>query len=293
MDDNASRRDSARRLAPITASSNHSHNRLPSFSHLAQVDVTPDRHLRNADTWSQSIPEFRKGAIPALARQGAFSGRPRSHSYASNARPTPLSPLVHRMDIDEPTPPPDERALSTTSSAQRSEGQTSSTPSKGGKHYHRVAPGFHHAPQSAGPSKPAMLSPPISPPSPPLTTSSSEPNLSNYAMSAAGTIAQDHSILPSTMDKDIDEYIAASMVLDLSRAGLVQEAQEELDNLFGRKGDPIQLLLDAHQTRRQELLAEWGQDAKTLLTDKSLERFHMRCMILDIDRQVKLLQLLR
>ena len=80
------------------------------------------------------------------------------------------------------------------------------------------------------------------------------------------------------------------MFLDLKNAGLVQEAREEIDHLFGLKGDPVQLSLDALRHRRQSLLAEWGEDAKTLLKDKSLERFHMRLMILDIDSRVRQLQ---
>lgn len=83
------------------------------------------------------------------------------------------------------------------------------------------------------------------------------------------------------------------MMLELRKAGLRQEAQVEVDNLLGLQGDPIQLSLGALHQRRQSLLAEWGQDAATLLKDKSLERFHMRLMILDIDSQIRLREISR
>lgn len=293
MDDNASWSDGGRRLAPIAAPSRNLHNRLPPFAHLAQVGLVPNERLPYAEPYSQSIPELRTSASPAVARQTAFSGRPRGRSYALKPRTTHSSPLVNSIDVDEPSTPSYQDATSVTSSIHSFEGPSSNKHRKSGRRSQKVASATHDIPRSAWALKPALLTPPISPPSPPLTSSSSEPNLSTYATSAVETIAQDKSILPSTIDKNIDEYITASMVLDLSRAGLVQEAREEIDNLFGLQGDSIQSSLDALYTRRQELLAEWGQDAKTLLTDKSLERFHMRLMILDIDSRVRLLQVPR
>jgi len=273
------------RLATCTTGCLHS----PNWHRYVWCQI---RNRLFADIYSQSIPELRSSASPAFARQTAISSRPRSRSHAFNPRRPPPSPLVNSIDINEP-PTPSRHAASATSSILSLEESGSNTHRKGGRRSQKVVSATHDIPRSVWQSKPAVLTPPISPPSPPLTSSSSEPILSTYATSAVETITQDKSILPSTIDKNIDEYIAASMVLDLSRAGLVQEAREEIDNLFGLQGDSIQLSLDALQSRRQELLAEWGQDANTLLTDKSLERFHMRLMILDIDSRVRLLQVPR
>jgi len=293
MNESVSWRDGGRRLAPIAEPARNLHNTLPSFAHLAQVGTVPNEKLPYAEIYAQSIPELRTSASTALARQTALSSRSRSRSHAFNPSRPPSSPLVNSIDVNEPPTPSHQHAASTTSSIHSFEGPSPNPHRKRGKHSQKVVSATHEIPRSAWQPKPAMLTPPISPPSPPLTSSSSEPNLSTYATSAVETITHDKSILPSTIDKNIDEFIAASMVLDLSRAGLVQEAREEIDNLFGLQGDSIQSSLDALQTRRQELLAEWGQDAKTLLTDKSLERFHMRLMILDIDSRVRLLQVPR
>ena len=83
------------------------------------------------------------------------------------------------------------------------------------------------------------------------------------------------------------------MVLDVKKTGLVQEAQEETNSLFGSKGDPTQIELEALQRRREALLTEWGQDAETLLKDKSLSTFNRRMQIMEIDRRIKLLQIPR
>lgn len=293
MNENVSWRDGDRRLAPIAEPARNMHNSLPSFAHLAQVGLVPNQELPHADIHSQSIPELRTSASPAFARQASFSSRPRSRSHAFNPGRHPSSPLVNSIGINEPPTPSHQHAASTTSSIRSFEGPSLNPHRKRGKYSQQGTSATHDIPRSAWQPKPAIPTPPILPPSPPLTSSSSEPNLSTYATSAVETITQDKSILPSTIDKNIDEFIAASMVLDLSRAGLVQEAQEEIDNLFGLQGDSIQSSLEALQTRRQELLAEWGQDAKTLLKDKSLERFHMRLMILDIDSRVRLLKVPR
>jgi len=299
MNENDSWRDGGRRLAPIAEPARDLHNTLPSFAHLAQVRTVPNEKLPYAERYAQSIPELRTSASTALARQTAFarqtalSSSSRSRSHAFNPSRPPSSPLVNSIDINEPPTPSHQHAASTTSSIHFFEGPSPNPHRKRGKYSQKVVSATHEKSRSAWQPKPAMLTPPISPPSPPLTSSSSEPNLSTYATSAVETITQDKSILPSTIDKNIDEFIAASMVLDLSRAGLIQEAREEIDNLFGLQANSIQSSLDALQTRRQELLAEWGQDAKTLLTDKSLERFHMRLMILDIDSRVRLLQVPR
>lgn len=289
MNENISWRDGGRRLAPIAEPARNVYNSLPSFAHLAQVGLVPSQELPHADIHSQSIPELRTSASPAFARQAAFSSRPRSRGHAFDPGRHPSSPLVNSINTSEPPPPSHERAASTTSSIRPFEGPSLNPYRKRGKHSQKGTSATNDIPRSTWQPKPAIQTAPILPPSPPLTSSSSEPNLSTYATSAVETITQDKSILPSTIDKNIDEFIAASMVLDLSRPGLVQEALEEIDNLFGLQGDSIPSSLEALQTRRQELLAEWGQDANTLLKDKSLERFHMRLMILDIDSRVRLL----
>lgn len=293
MNENVTWRDDGRRLAPIAEPAHNLHNRLPSFAHLAQVRLVQNVESPDADIYSQSIPELRSSASPALARQTAISSRQRNRSHAFNPGRHPSSPLVNSIDINDPPTPSYQHAGSTSSSLQSFEGPSPSPYRKRGKHSQKGAFVNHDIPRSAWQTKPAMPTPPISPPSPPLTSSSSEPNLSTYATSAVETINQDKSILPAAIDKNIDEFLGVSMVLDLGRAGLLQEARKEIDNLFGLPGDSIQSLLEALQTRRRELLAEWGQDAKTLLADKSLERFHMRLMILDIDSRVRLLKVPR
>ena len=91
----------------------------------------------------------------------------------------------------------------------------------------------------------------------------------------------------------MDEYVATLMFLELRKTGMVQEAHEEINSLFGVKGDPVQSTLTGLKRRRQSLLTAWGQDEHTLLNDRSLERFHMRLMILEIDHRVRLLQIPR
>ena len=150
----------------------------------------------------------------------------------------------------------------------------------------------HEVPRSAWQPKTATL-PPIAPPSPPLTSSSSERNQSTCAASTADTIANDQSMLPSVLEENMDEYVATLMFLELRKTGMVQEAHEEINSLFGMKVDPVESTLAGLKRRRQSLLTAWGQDEHTLFNDKSLERFHMRLMILEIDHRVRLLQIPR
>ena len=81
------------------------------------------------------------------------------------------------------------------------------------------------------------------------------------------------------------------MLLDLRSRKLLDKVREELDDLFGITKDPVQLILESLYQRRQALLAEWGVDYKTCLNDCSLERFSRRCEILDIDNQVRVLEM--
>lgn len=131
------------------------------------------------------------------------------------------------------------------------------------------------------------------PPSPPLTSYSSEPNLSMHGTSTVSTITADvvcdKSLPESNGNENIDEMITTLIRLDYINTGLVQGARDELDSLFGKKGDPIEREIEAQEARRQSLLTAWGQDPATLLRDKTLANYSMRCMILDIDRRLKIL----
>lgn len=98
-------------------------------------------------------------------------------------------------------------------------------------------------------------------------------------------------MVTSTTCQTLQEYIDTLMLLDLKSRELLWKIRGELETLYGIKKDPIQLILESLYQRRQALLAEWGVDHKTCLDDRSLERFSRRCEILDIDNQVRVLEL--
>ncbi|KAL8826145.1 MAG: hypothetical protein Q9191_003983 [Dirinaria sp. TL-2023a] len=237
---------------------------------------------------AESSSELGSNSRPALARHTQLCNRPRSRGQVSVPRPTPSSPLVYCIDVNNSP----RSSLEERPSFEHSEDSESHDSRKDKKGPLNITPVVQHNLKATyGQPDPIMLSPPMSPPSlqepsPPLTSPIWTPG-SNTTKS----LGHDAAIVTSTTCQTLQEYIETLMLLDLKSRELLRKIREELENLYGIKKDPIQLILESLYQRRQALLAEWGVDHKTCLDDRSLERFSRRCEILDIDNQVRVLEL--
>lgn len=265
------RQAGGRQLPPITASSANWPRRLPSLSQVAEPSS-----------------ELGSNPRPALARHTLLSNRPRSRGQVSATRLTPSSPLAYCIDVDDSP----RSSLEERPPFERSEELGNRDICNEKKGPLNVTPVVRNTFKTAhGQPDPIMLSPPMSPPSPQVPTPPLASPIWTPPSTATKSSVYDATMVTSTTCQTLQEYIDTLMLLDLKSRELLDKVREELDSLYGIKTDPIQLMLESLYERRQALLTEWGVDYKTCLDDRSLEQFPRRCEILDIDNQVRVLQL--
>lgn len=135
--------------------------------------------------------------------------------------------------------------------------------------------------------EPVMLSPPQSPPSPQLPSTLAEDGPTESCTNDMDQ-ASPHSPLDINSCHTVEEYI-----LGLTTSEMLRPRLDEILHLiwqrFGVRIEPLRLKLDILHNQRQGLLASFGDDAKAVLDDPSLDTYQKRLMLNDIDNQLRLL----
>ena len=148
--------------------------------------------------------------------------------------------------------------------------------------------------------QPAMLSPPLSSPSPPLPFTPTEDASLQAASSGTATTASGDpesrtgtSAFGSTSRMAYEDYVRRLLTSDVLERPRCDEVRQEIFIRFGMAIDPLQLKLEVLHNSRQSLLANWGDDVNALFKDESLVAYQKRLMLDDIDNQVRLLRVPR
>lgn len=296
MDDEPAWISTSSRLPPIATPSIGNQDRLPTLSELTRVSLLEHsfQEAWTTNSSSQSIPPlspFSPYPSPHTRSSKKYACRSVSRGQSTMTRLTPSSPIVSSSNAKTA---PAAGVSKTLPIARGHDNGAGDKIEARDQQAHGMAPDGVSSLDVRSKSEPAMLSPPLSPPSPQISSTQSQHDPSENAFSYLGLSASPIAVDPC-FPKSVDNYVSRLTESDVLERSRLDQVIQDIYQLCQVNVEPMSLKRVVLHNSRQRLLDQWKDDDRDASSkdDYVFLSYSRRLMLGDIDNQIRLLDVPR